>query len=125
MEGLTFKKQIEVNELDRINTITLLYEGAANFTRSAKKKLEVGDTTGKKEYIRKTSAIIQELSRSLSMDGGEVAQNLKKLYDYILDCLITAETQSDLKPLDDAEKVLEILRNGWREMQGNGSSNPV
>ncbi len=107
----------DVNELNRIKTISMLYEGASNFTKVARKKMEVGDSTGKSHYIRKTSAIIKELSGSLNMDTGEISRNLRRLYDFVLRSLVTAETQNDLKALSDAEKVIEILESAWKEMQ--------
>ena len=107
----------DVNELNRIKTISMLYEGASNFTKIARKKMEVGDSTGQSHYIRKTSAIINELSGSLNMDSGEIAQNLRKLYDFVIRSLVTAETENNLKALSDAEKVIEILESAWKEMQ--------
>jgi flagellar protein FliS len=110
-------QQTAGDSLDRIQVVSMLYDGAINFTRIAKKKMETGDSTGKSLYIRKTSAIVKEMSNSINMDGGEIAQNLRKLYDYVLTSLLKADTQNDLSALDDAEKVIEILRNAWSEMQ--------
>lgn len=107
----------DVNELNRIKTISMLYEGASNFTKMAKKKMEIGDSTGRSHYIKKTSAIIKELSVSLNMDSGEMARNLRNLYDFVLRNLVTAETQNDLKALDDADKVIGILESAWKELQ--------
>lgn len=116
MDDMTQKNQTGVNELDRMKTITMLYEGALNFVRVARKKMQQGDSYGKEMYIGKTSAIVSELSRSLNLEGGEVAQNLKKLYDYIFACLQQARTDDNLKAFEDVEKVIEILRDAWGEM---------
>jgi flagellar protein FliS len=107
----------DVNEFNRIKTISMLYEGASNFTKIARKKMEVGDSTGRSHYIKKTSAIITELSGSLNMDSGEIARNLRRLYDFVIRSLVTAETDNDLKALSDAEKVIGILESAWKEMQ--------
>lgn len=117
MEGLTRNNRTEVSEADRIKTIAMLYDGAANFTRVARKKLETGDTTGKSLYLGKTSAIVSELSRSLNMEGGDVSRNLKKLYDFMLSSLHKADVKNDIKAIEDVEKVIEILRSAWKEMQ--------
>ncbi|RJQ55211.1 MAG: flagellar export chaperone FliS [Nitrospiraceae bacterium] len=106
----------DVNELNRIKTILMLYEGASNFTKIARKKMEVGDSIGRSHYIGKTSAIIRELSNSLTMDGGDISRNLRNLYDFVHGCLHKAETQNDTKALDEAEKVIEILRSAWKEL---------
>ncbi len=117
MEEMALNKQTEVSDSDKVNIITMLYDGAVNFTRTAKEKVETGDSAGKTLYIRKSSAIVKELLNSLNMDGGEVAQNLSKLYNFILDNLLKADMQNDLKAIEDAEKVIEILRDAWNEIQ--------
>ncbi|KAF0121547.1 MAG: flagellar protein FliS [bacterium] len=58
-----------------------------------------------------------ELSSSLNMDGGEIAKNLGRLYDYILDRLLYANLRNDPREFDDMERVLEVLRNAWKEME--------
>ena len=58
-----------------------------------------------------------ELANSLNMDGGEIAINLKNLYDFVLERLIKAEINNSMDALNDAEKVMEILRGSWQEMQ--------
>ena len=121
----TLNQQTEKEISDRVQIISMLYDGACNFTKIARKKMEVGDSTGRSHYIKKTSAIIKELSGSLAMDSGEIAQNLRRLYDFVIRSLVTAETENDLKALSDAEKVIEILRDAWREMQGTGSNYSV
>ncbi|MBI5408135.1 MAG: flagellar export chaperone FliS [Nitrospirae bacterium] len=113
----TLDRQSMEGAKDRIMIISMLYESACNFTGMAKKKLETGDSIGKAQYIRKTSAIVQELDNSLNMDGGEIARNLKKLYAFVLTSLMKAEAQNDLKALDDAGKIIETLRDAWKEMQ--------
>ena len=113
----TLDKQMDKEMLDRVQVVTMLYDGAANFTRIARKKLETGDMSGKSFHISKASAIIKELSNSLNMDGGEISQNLKKLYDFVLTSYGKAEANNDVKSLDDAEKIIEILSGAWKEMQ--------
>ncbi|RJQ13372.1 MAG: flagellar export chaperone FliS [Nitrospiraceae bacterium] len=117
MEAVALNNQDAKNVSQNVKTISMLYDGAVNFVRLAKKKQEVGDSAGKAFYIRKSSAIIRELSVSLNMDGGEISQNLRKLYEYVIGNLVRAEAHNDLASLDDAEKVIEILRSAWKEMQ--------
>jgi flagellar protein FliS len=113
----TLSQQTEKEISDRVQIISMLYDGAFNFTKLAKKKLELGDSIGKSSHIKKAAAIIKELSVSLNMEGGEISQNLKKLYDFVLISYSRAEDQNDLKALNDAENVIEILRSAWKEMQ--------
>ncbi len=117
MERTIAEEGTDVSSSDRIKTISLLYEGALNFLQIAKKKLEQGDSYGKDQYIKKTSAIIRELAGSLKMDGGDIAQNLRRLYDFVLNSLFRAEELNDITAIEDAEKIIGILRDGWKEME--------
>jgi flagellar protein FliS len=119
------EEETELSAADKIKTISLLYDGTLNFLQIAKKKLEQGDLYGKDQHIKKTEAIIRELAGSLKMDGGNIAQNLRRLYDFVLNSLSRAEKQNDLTAIEDAEKVVVILRDAWREMQETGSNNSV
>jgi flagellar protein FliS len=117
MEKTIIEKETEAGTSDRIKTISLLYDGALNFIKIAKKKLEQGDSYGKDQYIKKTSAIIRELAGSLNMDAGEISQNLRRLYDFVLNSLVKAENQNDIVAIEDAEKVIVILRDAWKEIE--------
>ena len=109
-------KQQDVKQEDRIKTVIMLYDGAINFVKIAKKKAEQGDTPGKEQYIDKVSAIVTELSNSLKMDGDEISNNLNNLYEFIFNCLQRARTDNDINAYDDAMKVLNILGSAWKEM---------
>ncbi|MFA4909452.1 MAG: flagellar export chaperone FliS [Desulfobacteria bacterium] len=110
-------RKTEINTSDNVRVVSLLYDGAMNFIRIAKKRMEHGDIAGKGLYIGKATAIVGELSSSLNMDGGEIAKNLGRLYDYILDRLLYANLRNDPREFDDMERVLEVLRNAWKEME--------
>lgn len=117
MQRTTEYRKTEVNTSDNVRVVSLLYDGAMSFIRIAKKRMEHGDTAGKGLYIGKATAIVGELSSSLNMDGGEIAKNLGRLYDYILDRLLYANLRNDPREFDDMERVLEVLRNAWKEME--------
>ena len=120
MEGVALNEQQDKNVADNIKIVSMLYNGAVNFIVKAREKMEVGDSIGKTHFINKTSAIIRELSGSLNMEGGEVARNLKNLYDFVLESLTRADADNNMKALNDAEKVVDILRSAWQEMQESG-----
>ncbi len=114
----TAYRTTEINTADRVRIISLMYDGAVNFINLAKEKLLEGDVAGKGLYTGKATAIIGELASSLNMEaGGEIAKNLKMLYDYILDRLLYANLNSDKNSYDEAIRVLNIIREGWKEME--------
>lgn len=121
MQGIEQYKRTEVNTSDNVKVISLLYDGAIKFTRIAKKRMEHGDIAGKGLYVGKATAIVTELNSALNMEaGGEIARNLKRLYDFILDRLIHANLKSDPKAFDDVERVLETLREAWSVIEKGG-----
>jgi flagellar protein FliS len=103
---------------DNVRIVSLLFDGAINFLKLARGKMEARDIGGKGLYIGKATAIVGELTSSLNMEeGGEIARNLRRLYDFVLDRLLKANLKNDVTSLDEAIKVLELLRGGWKEME--------
>jgi len=121
MQQVNEYRKTEVNTSDNVRIISLLYDGAINFIKIAKNRMGQGDIPGKGLYIGKATAIISELSTSLNMDAGEIAKNLRRLYDYVLDRLLYANLKNDPKAFDDAERTLEVLRGAWKDVERGGS----
>ncbi len=116
-------KKTEVNTSDNVRIVSLLYDGAINFIRVARKRAEQSDTAGKGFYIGKATSIVGELSSSLNMEvDSEISKNLRRLYDFVLDRLFNANRKNDMKAFDEAERVLDMLRNAWKEMERNIST---
>ena len=40
-----------------------------------------------------------------------------RLYDFVLDRLLNANLKNDIKTFEEAERVLDMLRSGWKEME--------
>ncbi len=76
--------------------------------------LERGEVAAKGEKIGKALAIIEALMLGLDKDrGGELAQNLERLYDYASRTLLKAnlENRSDL--LKEVTSLLREIKLGW------------
>lgn len=105
---------------DKVRIISILFDGAINFIKLGRVKMEERNIPGKGLYIGKATAIVGELASSLNMEeGGEIARNLRRLYDFVLDRLLRANLKNDVAALDEAEKVLQVLREGWKGMERN------
>ena len=93
----------------------LLYEGAIKFMKLAIKELEAGNYEAKGQYIGRAQDIINELNAVLDMEaGGEVADNLRKLYVFMTNRLNEANTKRDANMIRDVIKLMEELNQGWR-----------
>jgi flagellar protein FliS len=117
MDGVALNSEVGANVEERVQIVTMLYDGSMKFIDKAREKMGAGDELGRTHYIKKASSIVKELSSSLNMEGGEIAYNLKNLYEFVLESLIKAEMNNSMDALDDAEKVLEILRGSWKELK--------
>ena len=95
--------------------ITMLFDGALMAIALAGKYMHEGDVPKKGDAINKAMMIIDNgLRSSLRLDvGGEIAQNLDALYDYISRRLFTAHTKNDPAILDEAHTLLNDLKTSW------------
>jgi flagellar protein FliS len=61
--------------------------------------------------------IITELAVSLDMEkGGEIARNLQRLYDFMVNHLSRANVNKEIKPIQDVRKIMRDLREAWIEI---------
>lgn len=98
--------------------ITLaLFEGALLAIDRAHKASEDGVISTRGEQIGKALAIVGELNMSLKMDvGGELALNLRSLYEYSTFELLEANRTNNREKMMQVRKVLKELRDGWAQM---------
>jgi flagellar protein FliS len=98
-----------------LGLIIALYEGAIESAATARHFLLTGDIPARTKAINKTINIVSELMRSLNDEkGGEVSANLRRLYGYIQAKVVEAHTRKTAAPLQEVEKLLSILLDGWK-----------
>lgn len=95
--------------------ISMLYEGALVAIANANVHLERGDIAARGAAISKAIAIIDEgLKISINLEaGGELAQNLVALYEYMSYRLLNANLKADRVALDEVEALLKELKSAW------------
>jgi flagellar protein FliS len=116
MQAVEAYRDTEVSTTGGLGIVTMLYNGAINFLKLAKLRLNEGDISGKAYYISRATSIVAELSNSLDRDAGEVAINLERLYDFVLDSLLEANLKNDEASIDQALEVLDVLNSAWSEL---------
>ena len=115
MNGFDVYKQTAVTTQNKGRLIVMLYDGAIKFLRQAIQDLEVNDYEAKGRNIGKAQDIIIELNTVLDMDaGGEVAQNLRGLYNFMNRHLSQANVKRDTQMLREVISLLEELNQSWR-----------
>ncbi len=107
-----------VRGADPHHLIVLLFEGADAALVRAQAQLKDKDIEGKSESLSRAIAIILEgLSASLNLEaGGDLAQNLAALYDYMTRRLIHANIHNDAAAISEVQGLLREIGDAWREM---------
>lgn len=95
--------------------ISMLFQGALLAVANAKSEILSKDIAAKGKSISKAIAIIGEgLHASLDKKvGGELAQNLSSLYDYMVMRLVDANLKNDITVLDEVTHLLTELTEAW------------
>ena len=109
-------KNTQVETADSGKLLLMLYDGAIKFAKSAKQAMKEEDYETVNNKLNRVQAIIAELHSTLDMEkGGEIAENLELLYDYMNRRLITANVDKTLEPLEEVLGMLEELRETWQQ----------
>lgn len=111
----------DVRGADPHRLIVLLFDGAESALRQAQMHLAENNIAGKSDSITKAIEIILDgLSASLNLEeGGELASNLRALYNYMVSRLIHANIHKDAAAISEVQTLLGEISGAWREMGQN------
>jgi flagellar protein FliS len=114
-----FAKQYKTQEIQTASQeeiLILLYEGAIRFCKISKKAMVAGDIEKTHNNLIKAQRIISEFMLSLDMKvGGDLAQNLYQLYDYLHHQLVQANIKKNPALVDEVLGHLQSLKSTWEE----------
>jgi flagellar secretion chaperone FliS len=97
--------------------VVQLYDGAIRFMKQAMEAEERGDATTKGNLLRKSHAIVSELSATLDhSQAPELCAELERLYEFVMHAITQAHVASKSDTLPGAIKVLDELRGAWAEL---------
>lgn len=95
----------------------LLMQGVLDKTAYAKGAMQRKDFVGKAEHLSKVTAILINLRDTLDMEvGGEIAENLYALYDYMIEKTTDAHANNDLNLLDEVITLMTPIRDAWLQI---------
>ncbi|MCW8955983.1 MAG: flagellar export chaperone FliS [Gammaproteobacteria bacterium] len=127
-----------VNEYKQVNTkaavesadphtlIKMLIDGALERINIAKLNMSQGHIAQKGENIGRAISIIDGLKVSLDKDnGGEIAQNLASLYDYMQRKLLEANVHNKTENLDEVLSLINEIKAGWQAIPQDVRTNHV
>ncbi|NLY45158.1 MAG: flagellar export chaperone FliS [Tissierella sp.] len=111
-------KNNQVTTAPKKKLLIMLYDGAIKNLKLAINAIEEKDNQVSNTNIIKAQNIIMELMHTLDFEaGGEIANNLYQLYDYMYLKLVKANTSKDTKGIKEVIKYLEDLRNTWEQIR--------
>ncbi|HFF3631195.1 flagellar export chaperone FliS [Legionella sp. PATHC032] len=100
--------------------IDLLLQGARSHIATAQGNIQRNQIKEKGEHIGKAISIIEGLKMSLNHDkGGEIAENLLQLYDYIQQILLKANLKNDEDLLAQSNILLAEVHQAWQAINSN------
>lgn len=94
--------------------IQLLMDGALEKLAKAKGFMERKDIANKGSHISWAISIIDGLKSSLDVNtGGDIAQNLDDLYDYMIRRLMRANLENTPDLLEEVISLLKSVKSSW------------
>ena len=125
--GANQYKQTSIKTANRGQLLIMLYEAAIRNIKKAAAAIEIKDLGVKGAMIGKVHDIIIELLNTLDFEaGGDIARDLERLYNFMIEQLVKANVENNKEPLLVIQKLLESLLGAWREavIQVNKSATP-
>lgn len=98
--------------------IVMLFDGAQAALRKAGYALAAGDVSARGMALSKAIDIIERgLRAALDMErGGDLAERLDSLYDYMVRRLMHANLKNDAEAIQEVERLLEDIASAWKQI---------
>ena len=94
--------------------IQMLMEGGLERLAQAQGAMARSQSAMKGELISKAIGIVGGLRESLDISkGGEMAQNLDRIYEYMIARMLEANKNNDPVPLAEVAGLLREVKSGW------------
>ena len=106
---------MSITGLRNESLIVILYDQAVKLLKNAVTDLDVGFHDGFVRNVDKTEDIIEELNAVLNMDAaGDIAKNLRGVYNLMLQQLNQAKSNKDPQLLQNVIAQMQELNETWR-----------
>ena len=77
----------------------------------------LNEVLAKVSAISKANALLAQLNATLDMErGGQVAQNLRALYEYMMNRLTLANATNDTALVAEVASLVEKIKSGWDQI---------
>jgi flagellar protein FliS len=105
--------------------LVMLYDRLALDLERAEQALADGDRAGADEQLQHAQEIVLELQASLRVEIWDGGPRLAALYAWLLAELVRANVKGNARIVADCRKIVEPLRDAWREAAASLGSSPA
>jgi len=116
----------QVQSSTPLERVVMLYDAAIRALDGARTSMTQHDLLARRAAISRLIGIVTELQNTLDLErGGKIAEDLDRLYDYVLARILDAQTTQKPQGLDEARRVLEPLRDAWQAIAASTATPPA
>lgn len=109
----------QVGEASPHELVKLMFDGLLARVNEARGHIERGETAAKSDKIGKALGLVEGLHMSLDkQQGGEIAENLERLYDYMSRALLRANLDNSTDALDEVASLTREIKTAWEGIDG-------
>ena len=111
-----------VQTADPHQLVGLLFDALLQSIAQARGAMARNEVLSKGAAIGKAVRILEEgLKAGLNLrEGGEIATNLRQLYDYSILRLTQANLRNDEQALEEVARLIEPVAESWKQIKGPG-----
>ena len=100
-----------------VGLVIILLQEVTRRIVAARRALRERDYAEANRHFIKAQDIVYELRSAVNMDAGPMAEDLVRLYDFILGSLIKANLSQSDERLDTVLQIVMTLTSAWRELE--------
>ena len=106
-----------VSKSNNVELIQMLFDGLIESLATARGHIQHNNISEKSKAISRASRIVLGLQGALDFDkGGDLANNLNELYNYITRRLLHVNARNDLAALDEIHGLMTEIRGAWESV---------
>lgn len=110
--------EFDVEGASPVQLVVMLYNKTVTLLRQSVLHIDRGNMKAKGEALNRVVEILCELQAVLNHEeGGIVAQNLDRMYEFMIRSVTLANLNNDPQSLEGVLNMLDELRKGWQELE--------
>lgn len=122
MVGAQAYASTQIKTSSSVQVIVLLYDGAISSMKLAQDGMVTFNHQDKARFLDRALRVVGELSASLNMEeGGVVAKELRRVYEYIQFELTQANLSNEPSRLEGPIRCLSVIREAWQDLAIQGA----